>query len=95
MVSDNKIRRQIWQKEIIEEIITKLREVEIYCKQGKTLGESCRQIGVTETTYYKYKYMTKEEAKRLKELEKENARLKKMVADLMLDKEIIQEFYSY
>jgi len=57
-----------------EEIITKLREVEIYCKQGKTLGESCRQIGVTETTYYKWrkKYgsMTKEEAKRLKELEK-------------------------
>lgn len=79
-----------------EEIITKLREVEIYCKQGKQLQEAIRQIGVSSATYFKWrtKYgaMNKDEARRLKDLEKENTELKKLVANLSLDNAILKDF---
>lgn len=78
-----------------EQIIVKLRGVEVLCSQGKTIGEAVRQIGVSEQTYYrwrkKYGGMTTSDAKRYRELEKENARLKKLVADLSLDNAILKD----
>ena len=78
-----------------EQIIIKLREVEVLCSQGKTVGESVRQIGVSEQTYYrwrrKYGGMTTTDAKKYRELEKENARLKRLVADLSLDNAILKD----
>ena len=78
-----------------EQIINKLREVEILLNQGANVGEACRKIGVTEQTYYRWRKeyggMRTEQAKRLKDLEKENARLKKLVADISLDNAILKE----
>jgi len=82
----------------VEQIIVKLREVEIYCSKGQTIGEAVRQIGVTEQTYYRwrkqYGYMNTNDAKRLKELEKENVRLKKIVAEQSLDIAILKDVNS-
>jgi len=78
-----------------EQIINKLREAEILLNQGSTVGESCKKIGVTEQTYYRWRKeyggMRVEQAKRLRDLEKENARLKKLVADISLDNAILKE----
>ncbi len=78
-----------------EQIIKKLREVEILLSQGSTIGEAARKIGVTEQTYYRwlreYGGMRIEQVKRLKQLEKENSRLKRLVADLSLDNDILKE----
>ena len=78
-----------------EQIINKLREAEILLGQGNGIGEASRKIGVTEQTYYRWRKeyggMRVEQAKKLKELEKENARLKKLVADLSLDNAILKE----
>lgn len=81
-----------------EQIITKLREGEVDLSKGKTVGEMVRKLGITEQTYYRWRKefggMKVEQARRLKELEAENARLKKLVADLSLDKEILKELSS-
>ena len=78
-----------------EEIIKLLRLVEIEVGKGKTIGHSCKQQGFTEQSYYRWRKeyggLQISQAKRLKELEKENSRLKKMVADLSLDKDILNE----
>jgi transposase-like protein len=78
-----------------EQIINKLREVEVFISQGATAAEASRKAGITEQTYYRWRReyggMRIEQAKRLKELEKENARLKKLVADLSLDISILKE----
>jgi len=78
-----------------DQIILKLREMEVLCSQGMSVAEGVRQIGVTENTYYrwrkKYGGMTAGDAKRLRELEKENARLKRLVADLSLDNSILKD----
>jgi len=78
-----------------EQIITKLREAEILLNQGATVGEASRKMGITEQTYYRWRReyggMRVEQAKRLKDLEKENARLKKLVADISLDNAILKE----
>ena len=78
-----------------EQIIRKLREAETMHATGKSVGEVVQKLGVSEQTYYRWKQryggMKAEEAKRLKDLEVENARLKKLVADLTLDKEILKE----
>ena len=78
-----------------EEIISELREADVLLAQGKTTAEVCRALNVSEQTYYRWRKeyggMGTEQARRLKELEKENARLKKLVADLSLDKAILQE----
>ena len=78
-----------------EQIINKLREVEILVSQGATSAEASRKIGVTEQTYYRWRReyggMRVDQARRLKELEKENTRLKKLVADLSLDISILKE----
>lgn len=78
-----------------EQIIVKLREVEVLCSQGKTIGEAVRQIGVSEQTYYRWRRnyggMNVSDAKKYQELEKENARLKKLVAELSLDNAILKD----
>ncbi len=78
-----------------EQIINKLREAEILLNQGATIGEASKKIGVTEQTYYRWRKeyggLRIEQAKKLKDLEKENARLKKLVADLSLDNAILKE----
>ena len=78
-----------------EQIISKLREAEVLLSQGATVAEACKKISVTEQTYYRWRKeyggMRIEQAKRLKDLEKENARLKKLVADLSLDNSILKE----
>jgi len=81
-----------------EQIIHKLREVEVELSKGNTIGRVCRKLGFTEQTYYrwrkKYGGLKVEQARRFKELEAENARLKKLVAELSLDKEILKEAAS-
>ena len=78
-----------------EQIINKLREAEILLNQGANVGEASRKIGVTEQTYYRWRKeyggMRIEQAKRLKALERENTRLKKLVADISLDNAILKE----
>ena len=78
-----------------EQIINKLREAEIPLNQGATSAEAGRKIGVTEQTYYcwrrEYGGRRIEQARRLKEMEKENTRLKRLVADLYLDNAILKE----
>ena len=78
-----------------EEIINKLREAELAIHKGKTVPEVCRALGVTEQTYYRwrkeYAGMSVQQAKKLKELEKENARLKAIVADQAVDISILKE----
>ena len=78
-----------------EQIIGKLREVEVVVAKGSTMAEACRQIGVTEQTLYRWRReyggMRVDQARRMKELEVENTRLKKLVADLSLDKMILVE----
>lgn len=81
-----------------EEIIDKLREGEVLLSQGKTVQEAVRALEVSEQTYYRWRKeyggMDKTQARRLKELEQENARLRQVVADLSLDKEILKEALS-
>ena len=81
-----------------EQIINRLRTAEVELSQGKTVAQACKKIGVTEQTYYRWRKeyggMRTEQVKRLKELEKENARLKKLVANLSLDNEILKEVAS-
>ena len=78
-----------------EQIINMLREAEVLLNQGSTVGEVCRKLSVSEQTYYRWRKdyggMRVDQAKRLKELEKENTRLKKLVADLSLDNDILKE----
>jgi putative transposase len=78
-----------------ERIINKLREAEIHINQGITIAEASRKIGVTQQTYYRWRKeyggLRIEQARKLKNLEKENARLKKLVADLALDNAILKE----
>lgn len=78
-----------------EEVIAKLREADVLLAQGSKVAEVAKQLGVTEQTYYRWRNeyggMKVSQAKRLKELEKENARLRKAVSDLTIDKLILQE----
>ena len=78
-----------------EEIVSRLRQVEVLQGQGMSIGDAVRQIGVTQQTYYRWRKlyggMGREQLKRLKELEKENQRLRRAVSDLTLDKLILTE----
>jgi putative transposase len=78
-----------------EQIINKLREAEILLSQGASVAEASRKLNVTEQTYYRWRKeyggMRVEQAKRLKELEQENSRLKKLVADITLDNAMLKE----
>jgi|TARA_B100001971_G_C18092870_1_gene484464 transposase-like protein len=79
----------------VEQIINHLREADVRLAQGRTVGEVCRQIGVSEQSYYRWRKeyggLKVEQAKRLKDLEQENARLKRAVAELTLDKLVLKE----
>ena len=76
-------------------MIVKLREVELLCSQGNTIAGAARQAGMTEQTFYRWRKeyggMNTADAKRMKELEKENARLKRLGADLSLDNAILRD----
>lgn len=81
-----------------EQIIGKLRAIEVHTNAGMTAEQAARREEVSEQTYYRWRKeyggMKLDQAKRLKELEKENTRLKKLVADLSLDKQMLQEVAS-
>ncbi len=81
-----------------EEIISKLREAEVLLGQGQLIGVVCRGLAISEQTYYRWRKeyggLRTDQARRLKDLERENARLKKLVADLALDKAMLQEALS-
>ena len=81
-----------------EEIVARLRQVEVLTAQGKTAVEAIRSIGVTEVTYYRWRQeyggFKGDQVKRLKDLEQENARLRKAVSDLTLEKLILKEAAS-
>ena len=85
-------------KRSAEEIIRKLREAEVLLSQGETISQMTRKIGVSDQTYYKWRKeyggLKINQAKRLKDLEQENNRLKKLVADLSLDNAILREVSS-
>ncbi len=78
-----------------EEIVNKLREADVVLSKGQTVAQACKQIGVTGFTYYRWRReyggMKTNQARRLKELERENARLKRLLADAELDKAILRE----
>jgi putative transposase len=81
-----------------EEIVAKLRQVDVLVSQGQPVADAVRAIGVTEVTYYRcrqeYGRLKSDQVKRLKDLEAENARLRRVVADLILDKQILKEATS-
>jgi transposase-like protein len=78
-----------------EQIIRKLREAEVLLSKGQSIAQVSKRLGVTDQTYYRWRReyggLKTDQAKRLKALERENARLKKVVADLTLDKAILKE----
>jgi Transposase. len=81
-----------------EQIVALLRHVEVAVGQGKTVQQACREAGTTEQSYYRWRKeyggLQLDQAKRLKELEKENGRLKRLVAELSLDKAMLKEIAS-
>ena len=78
-----------------EQIIRKLREADVLVSKGETVGQICRTLGISDVTYYRWRKeyggMQVDQARRLKDLEQENNRLKKLVADLSLDNSILKE----
>ncbi len=82
----------------IEQIIRKLREAEVEIGRGQRVAAACKKIGVTEQTYYRWRKeyggLRMDQAKRLRELERENSRLKRVVADQALDDSILREAAS-
>lgn len=81
-----------------EQIVAKLRQAEVELAKGQTTGQVCKKLGIAEQAYYRWRReyggLTVDQAKRLKDLEKENARLKKLVADQALDMAILKEISS-
>ena len=82
-------------KRSVEEIIGKLREAEVALAQGETVAQACRKIGVSDHTFYRWRQqyggLRIAQAKRLREMEGENTRLRRAVADLTLDNQILKE----
>jgi len=78
-----------------EQVVNKLREADVLIAKGKTVAQVCKQLGVTSVTYYRWRRefggMKTDQARRLKELEKENTRLKRLLADAEIDKAILRE----
>ena len=81
-----------------EQILAKLRQIEVAVAQGKTVPVACREAGISDVSYYRWRReyggLKLDQAKRLKELERENTRLRKVVADLSLEKAMLQEIAS-
>ena len=82
----------------VDQVIRTLREMEVLQAEGATVGEACRKVGICKQTFYRwrkeYGRLNPDQAKRLKSLERENGRLKKLVADLSLDNAILKEVSS-
>jgi transposase-like protein len=82
-------------KHTAEEIITKLREVDVLTGRGQSMAEACRTLSISEQTYYKWRKeyggLQVDQAKRFKQLEQENSQLRKLVANLSIDNEILKE----
>ena len=82
-------------KHTAEEIITKLREADVLLARGQSMTEVCRQLSISDQTYYKWRKeyggMHVDQAKRLKQLEQENSRLRRAIADLTIDNAILKE----
>jgi putative transposase len=78
-----------------EQIVNLLRKIEVELANGKTTPQAAREVGITEQTYYRWRRefggLKLDQAKRLKELEKENGRLKRLVAELSLEKQVLRE----
>jgi transposase-like protein len=78
-----------------EEIVTKLREADVMLAKGQSIGEACRQLQISDQTYYKWRKeyggLQVDQAKRFKALEQENARLRRVVSDLVMDNTILKE----
>ena len=78
-----------------EQIVVLLRQIEVQTGQGKTIQMACREAGISDKSYYRYRKeyggLDMDQARRLKELEKENNRLKRLVADLSLEKQILKD----
>ena len=78
-----------------EQIVTKLRQIDILLSQGKSIAAACKDVGLTEQSYYRYRKeyggLNVEQARRLKQLEQENGRLKKPVANLSLEKQVLKD----
>ena len=78
-----------------EQIVNLLRKIEVEIANGKTTPQAAREVGITEQTYYRWRRelggLKLDQAKRLKELEKENSRLKRLVAELSLEKQVLRE----
>ena len=87
-----------WKQHKPEEIVAKLRQVEVLVGQGKTVAEGARAIGVTEATYYRWRAeyggLKLDQVRRLKQPEQENSRLRRAVSDLTLEKLILKEAAS-
>lgn len=81
-----------------EQIVTLLRQVDVAIGQGKSVPLACREAGISDVSYYRWRKeyggLQLDQAKRMKDLEKENSRLKRLVADLSLDKAMLQEIAS-
>ena len=82
-------------KASVEKIVQALRQAEVLQGQGRSVSEACRELAISEQTHYRWKKeygaLKLDQAKRLRELENENGRLKKLVADLSLDNAILKE----
>jgi len=78
-----------------EQVVAKLRQIEVLQAGGKSIPQACKEAGVTDVTYYRWRReyggLKANQAKRMKDLERENARLKKLVADLSLEKAILKD----
>ena len=81
-----------------EQIVAKLRQIEVLMAQGKSAALACKEAGVSEQSYYRWRKeyggLDIDQAKRMKELERENARLKRLVADLSLEKQVLSDIAS-
>jgi len=81
-----------------EQIIGKLRQIEVLISQGKPAALACKEAGISEQSYYRWRKeyggLEIDQAKRMKELERENARLKRLVADLSLEKQVLKDIAS-
>jgi transposase-like protein len=83
---------------VAEQIVTKLRQIKVMREQGKSVAAACKEAGITEQSYYRYRReyggLNVDQAKRLRQLENENNRLKKLVADLSIENQVLKDIAS-
>jgi putative transposase len=81
-----------------EQIVTLLRQIEVATSQGKSVGVACREAGIADQSYYRWRKeyggLDLDQARKMKDLEKENVRLKRLVADLSLEKQVLKDIAS-